>query len=376
MNFSLSEDQIAIQELAKQIFTNGTSDEGLRAFEKSDARFDTQLWQQLADSNLLGIALDESVDGMGLGLLELCLVLEEQGRTLAPVPLAAVLAQAALPLSTYGSDRQKKDLLPGLVAGAHWVTAAFHEVGGQLEAPRCAAKRRGDGWEITGEKVAVPVAEGAKAVLVSASTDAGPALFVVDLAQHGAGSGVRLSAQRATNHARQARLTLSAAPAAPLGDPARGAEALRFALERGRVAACAVALGVATEAMRRTAAYVSQRKQFGKPIGTFQSVALRTADAYIDVECMRSTLWQAVWKLDAGRDAAADVAIAKWWAGRASGRVVHSAQHLHGGIGADLDYPIHRFFLWARQLELELGAPNQQLVALGRLLADGAAGPP
>jgi alkylation response protein AidB-like acyl-CoA dehydrogenase len=88
---------------------------------------------------------------------------------------------------------------------------------------------------------------------------------------------------------------------------------------------------------------------------------------------MRSTLWQAVWKLDAGIEAAADVAVAKWWACRAGQRVVHSAQHLHGGIGADLDYPIHRFFLWAKQLEIELGGASQQLATLGRLLADGAA---
>ena len=369
MDFSLTEEQTSIQDLARQIFSDRVTDDVLREFEKSDAPFDQELWRQLAESQLLGIAFDESVDGMGLGLFELSLVLEEQGRTLAPLPLVAVIAQAALPISAFGSELQKKELLPGVASGAHWVTAAFHEQGADLEHPRTVARSEGSSWVLDGEKLSVPVAEGAKCIVVSATAPDGPGLFLVDPA----GAGVQLDSQRATNHARQAAVTLRGAAAERLGEPARGAEALAFALSRGRIALAAVMLGTAGEALRRTADYVSTRRQFGKPIGTFQAVALRTADAYIDVECMRSTLWQAVWKLDAGIEAAADVAVAKWWACRAGQRVVHSAQHLHGGIGADLDYPIHRFFLWAKQLEIELGGASQQLATLGRLLADGAA---
>ena len=144
---------------------------------------------------------------------------------------------------------------------------------------------------------------------------------------------------------------------------------MRWTVERARVALAATQLGVAQEALRRTAEYTSQRKQFGRPIGSFQGVALRAADAYIDVDCMRSTLWQALWRLDEGQTAAIEVGVAKWWASRGGQRVVHTAQYLHGGIGADIDYPIHRFFLWAKQLDLCLGGVSAQLSKLGALVA-------
>ncbi len=370
MDFSLADDQTAIQELARQIFSDRVSDESRREFEKGDARYDAELWGELARANLLGVALDEACDGMGLGMLELCLLLEEQGRSLAPVPLVPALAGAAPVIGAFGTDTQRKDLLPGLASGRHLLSAALEEAHARPEAPGTLAQRASGGWQLSGVKTSVPVADAAGSLLVSARLESGaPALFIVDASA----AGVQVEPQLTTHRMRYGQVSLESAAAEPLGDPARGAEALAFALLRGRLGLCAVALGVAQEALRRTADYVSQRKQFGRPIGTFQGVSLRTADGYIDVECMRSTLWQAAWKIDVGRPAAAEVAVAKWWACRGGQRVVHSAQHLHGGIGVDVDYPIHRFFLWAKQAEIELGGASQQLAHLGRLLAQGAA---
>jgi len=107
-----------------------------------------------------------------------------------------------------------------------------------------------------------------------------------------------------------------------------------------------------------TAEYTCNRKQFERPIGSFQGVALRAADAYIDVEAMRSIYWEAIWRLTEGLPATAEIAAAKWWACTAGHRVVHTAQHLHGGIGADVEYPIHRYFLSAKQVGLLLAEPT------------------
>lgn len=369
MDFSLSEEQTAIQDLAKQIFRGAVSDESLRGIDKSEAPFDAALWKQLAEANLLGIAVGEEHDGMGMGLLELCLLLEEQGRHLAPVPLVPALSQAALAIGRFGSDAQKRALLPGLVAGDHWLSAALQEGTQPAEAPGTVAIRSGDGVVLDGVKSAVAVADGARAVLVSARREDGRAgLFLLDPTT----SGVALEARRSTNHAHVFTLRLEKARAEVLG--AGESEALGWTLARARVALSAVMLGVTEEALRRTAEYVSNRKQFGKPIGTFQGVALRTADAYIDVECIRSTLWQAIYQLEAGAPTAArSVALAKWWACRAGQRVVHSAQHLHGGIGSDIEYPIHRFFLWAKAHETELGGASHHLSLLGGELARGVA---
>lgn len=364
MDFSLSEEQEAIAELAGQILGEAYTDEALRNFEKSSELFDKALWKQLAEANLLGIAVDDAHDGMGMGLLELCLLIEAQGRAVAPLPVIAVLAEAALPISEFGSDAQKQALLPGLVSGDHWVTSALQEGTNPAEAPGTTATGSGSGVVLNGTKSSVAVAEGARAILVSARDEAGNAgLYLVEPSA----AGVSLEAHRATNHARVFTLTLDGAAAEALGDG--GADALPWTLARARVAWSALGAGVSAEAVKQTAEYVSNRKQFGRPIGTFQGVALRMADAYIDLQCQKSALWQAIFQLDEGRDAAASVAVAKWWACRGGQRVVHSAQHLHGGIGSDVEFPIHRFFLWAKTVDVALGGGAQQLVHLGDELA-------
>jgi alkylation response protein AidB-like acyl-CoA dehydrogenase len=158
---------------------------------------------------------------------------------------------------------------------------------------------------------------------------------------------------------------------AVLSDPRAGAEIVRYTLERAAAGLCAMQLGVCAEALRRTADYITGRKQFGRAIATFQGAQLRAADAFIDLEAMRATLWQAAWRLGEGRPAAREIAAATWWACRGGHRVVHTAQHLHGGIGADVEYPIHRYMLWAKQIEVTLGGSSRTLARLGRLVALG-----
>ena len=108
---------------------------------------------------------------------------------------------------------------------------------------------------------------------------------------------------------------------------------------------------------------MSERQQFGRPIGTFQAVQHRLADCYIDIEALRSTYLRAVWALDQELPATAEVLAAKWWAAQAGHRVTHAVQHVHGGLGADVEYPVHAFFLYAKQLEMTLGGATQPLAA-------------
>jgi len=144
---------------------------------------------------------------------------------------------------------------------------------------------------------------------------------------------------------------------------------LRFLVEHATVAACAVMAGLTAEAVRMTGEYTTAREQFGRPIATFQAVGQRAADAYVDAHAIRLTMLQAAWRLANGAPADREVAIAKYWASAGGQRVVHAAQHLHGGMGVDRDYPLHRYFLLAKQLELYLGGASRQLLALGRILA-------
>jgi hypothetical protein len=368
VDFSLSEDQEAIRDLARQIFSGGVSHERLLELERSGEWFDLPLWRAVAEGGLSAVAIPERCGGSGLGILELCLVLEEQGRHVAPVPLFATSLLGALPLSEFGTSAQQDRWLRPVVDEAAVVSAALVELGASdPAAPRTTARRDGSGYRLDGAKECVPAAGLAAAILVPAQCDDGVALFVVE---PGA-PGVRLEAQRVTHGEPQARLVLDGARVsgeARLGASGEGARIVRWLADRAMLGLAAIQLGVVQSALRDTATYVAQRKQFGRPIATFQGVALRAADAWIDVEAMRAVVMQAAWQASAGRDAGAAIAAAKWWAALAGQRVVHTAQHLHGGIGSDVEYPVHRYFLWSKQNELLLGGASAQAARLGAWL--------
>jgi alkylation response protein AidB-like acyl-CoA dehydrogenase len=128
-------------------------------------------------------------------------------------------------------------------------------------------------------------------------------------------------------------------------------------------------VGVSDKAIEITAGYTREREQFGVPIGSFQAVQHRLADAFIDLEAMRWTTWRAVWSLAAGLPAARQARVAKFWAAEAGSRIANACIHLHGGLGSDVDYPIHRYFIWSKAIELALGGAGPQLVRLGSDMA-------
>ncbi len=370
MDFSYSEDQSALRELARKILEDRATHERLKQIEASADAVDRELWAELAKANLLGVAIAEEHGGMGMGFLELCLLLEEIGRTVAPVPAWATLVLGALPVARFGRAEQQRSLLGGVVAGDVILSAALVEPGSDDPAkPATTARRDGDGWRLDGVKTCVPAAHLAQRILVPARVDGGGVgVFLLDPRA----AGVTVERQRATSQEVQAKLTLTGARVAAddvLGDVRTGAEILRW-LELHAVAAlCAIQVGVSERALRITAQYTTGREQFGRAIATFQAVGQRAADAYIDVEAMRLTTQQAVWRLAEGLPAADAVAVAKFWAAEGGHAVGYAAQHLHGGIGVDVDYPIHRYYQWSKQIELSLGSASRQLAKIGADLA-------
>jgi len=188
-------------------------------------------------------------------------------------------------------------------------------------------------------------------------------------------SGVTIEEQRVTSKQLHARLSLANAPAERVGDAERGGAILEWLAQRATLALCIVQVGVSERALEMTSAYARERVQFDRPIGSFQAVHQRAADAHIQLEAMRLTAWDAAWRLDAEEAAGEPVAIAKYWAAAGGQFVGYAAQHLHGGIGIDVDYPLHRYYLWAKQNELALGSAPIQLERLGAQLADGTITP-
>lgn len=361
MDFSLSEDQQAIADLARQILTDKATNERQRAVERADGpRFDEGLLAEVAKAGLLGIAVPEEHGGAGLGFLEVAIILEQIGRATAPIPLLESVVLGALPLAEFGSVAQKAEWLPRIAAGEAVLTCAL-----VADAP-VEATADGDGFRLDGRALFVPAAQLADRILVPARLGNETVVFLVDPK----GKGISLEPLVTTSGQPEACVAFDSAPvegdARLAGD---GATIVEWTQLRATAALCAMALGVCEAALELTAEYVKTRKQFDQPIAMFQAVAHRSADAYIDTEAVRLTARQAAWRISADLDAAKQVAVAKFWAAEGSKRIVHAAQHLHGGVGVDREYPLHRYFLYARHLELSLGGGNPQLLALGRMLA-------
>ncbi len=375
MDFSFSDDQDAIRELAAQIFGDGCAPERLRALERRAGagqaeRFDSELWRAAGEAGLIGLAVPEAQGGGGLGFLELALVIEQLGRTTAPIPVLEHCVMCALPLAEFGSAGQRERWLPKLATGEAIGTAALLDA--RPDAP-LRARRSGKGWVLSGEKLCVPAGQLAQLILVTAELE--PGRSAVFLLEPGV-PGVEITALATTSAQPEAKLALrevQLSEEALLGSEARGAEIAAWIELRATAALCALASGVCQEALRRTAEYTKTRKQFDQPIAMFQAVGHRAADAFIDTEAVRLTAWQACWRIAEGLPAEEQVAIAKFWAADGGQRVVHASQHLHGGIGVDREYPVHRYFLYAKQLELTLGGATSQLLRLGRRIAAAAA---
>lgn len=365
MDFSRDEAQTAIGELAARVIGDASTHERLRDLERSgDHRIDRDLWASLAETGVLGAFVPESYGGAGLDLVALGDVLEQAGRTAAAVPLWETLGAAVPAIARFAPDAVANEVLPAVAAGEMVLTAAWHEDGTEPLRPLVIAERTDDGWQLTGSKIAVPAGAIADAVLVPAAVEEGSVgLFLV---QRDA-EGVAVEPLRTTLGDPQAAILFAMAPATLV---AEGYDSLLWAYERAVATQCAVGVGVLDEAVRLTAEFTKERHQFDVPIASFQAVAHRAADAYIDTEAVRLTTLQALWRLSEGLDASAEVAVAKYWLASGGQRVVHTAQHLHGGVGVDRDYPLHRCFLAAKQLELQLGGATRQLLDLGRMIAD------
>lgn len=370
MNFELTEDQRDVQALARKIIEDYCSNEQLREYDQGE-RFDEALWQELAKAGLLGIAIEEQYGGMGFGFETLCLLVEEVGRCVAPLPVVPSLVLAALTVQRFANADLKNQILPDLASGKSMLIAAFAEADDRGVSPAAVkATRTEQGWQLNGEKHFVPFASRAQLLLLSAKTEDSVALFLVPADSPG------LNMQRHTSTAGEYQYTLSLEQL-ELSDEQcllAGAQAISALTEinnLGVAATCAQMLGICDVMLRTTASYTSEREQFGVKVATFQAVGQRAADSYIDVECLRLVTQKAIYAVEheSMEEALAACLVAKIWAGDAGHRVSHAAQHLHGGMGVDRDYSLWRYCLWAKQLELTLGNSAELTERLGEEIA-------
>jgi 3-oxocholest-4-en-26-oyl-CoA dehydrogenase beta subunit len=331
VDFALTEEQRELSALARRILTDHSDPSRQRT--------------ELAAAGL--------TDATELGLLEQCSVLIELGRAVARVPYLESIVVGASALTRFGVTDQHARWAAEAADGDIVLTAALTP-----EEPLRVEKTE-DGWVLTGSFTTV--LSGTEADIILVPTD--DALFIVFVDD----DGITVHAQQMTDGTVEARLELTRVV---LADDRMldGAEIASWMRDRATVGLCALQLGVVERALEMTASYATTRVQFGRAIGTFQAVAQRLADAYIDVEAIRLTMWQAAWRLAEGLPCETEVDTAKFWAADGGHRVAHTAVHIHGGVGIDLDYPLHRYFVAAKHHEFALGHATDHLLAIGTAL--------
>ena len=365
MDFSTTEAAADLGGLARSIIDSVCTADRQRELDQLSERVDRDLWSKLIDADILSTAAPESLGGGGFGVLEEVAVLVALGRQIAAVPYLESVVVAAGGLAVFGSEELQRDWAIPAVSGVKILAVALD---GEMGQGPVRAQSVDGGYRLTGTRAGVGYAPVADAFLVPAETDAGTRVFVVAAGD----PGVSVSSLNTTGHGSVGHLELQGADV-DAGRVVGGDDVVVWLNARVTLGRSAFQLGVLERALELTAQYAREREQFERPIGSFQAVGQRLADAYIDVKGLRLTVTQAAWRLSEGLPADLEVGTTAFWAADAGHRVAHTTVHVHGGVGIDVDHPVHRYFLAAKQTEFAVGGATGALLRIGRELAEAPA---
>jgi alkylation response protein AidB-like acyl-CoA dehydrogenase len=360
MDFKTTEAADDLGGLARTITDSVCTNEHQRELDKLDQRFDRDLWGKLIEADILSAAAPESLGGGGFGVLEQVAVLEALGRQLAAVPYLDSVVLGAGALAKFGSEALQQQWATPAVSGETVIAVALD---GEMGEGPVRGTASGPGFKLTGSRTQVAFGPVADAFLVPAETDSGTKVFLVSKDD----AGLTVTSLDTTGHGSVGHLELHGVETDRI---VGGDEVVGWLTTQGALGRSAYQLGVLDRALELTASYAREREQFDRPIGSFQAVSSRLADDYINVKALRLTVTQAAWRLSEDLPADIDVNTAAFWAAEAGHRVAHTAVHVHGGVGIDLDHPVHRYFLAAKQTEFAVGSATGQLLRIGRELAD------
>ncbi len=347
MNLDFSEDQKQLKEQARRLFADKSPPAAVRQILEGAAPFDRGLWRSMAEMGFLGTAIPEEYGGLGIGHLELCVIAEEVGRALAPVPFSSSIYLAAEFLRLAGSEAQKREYLPKLASGALIGTFALAERPGAVT-PATIATTAARG-ALTGTKIPVPDGSIADFAVVAAQEG----LFLVDLT----GPGVAREPVRTIDPTKDhARIRFDAAPAEPLGAGGDGWATVEAVQDRAAVLLAFEQIGGADRALEMARDYALERFAFGRQIGSFQGLKHMMADMYVSATLARSNAYWAAWALST--DAAElpeAAATARVSATQAFQHCAKNNIQVHGGMGFTWQFDCHLYYRRSNLLALALG---------------------
>ncbi|MEV5412548.1 acyl-CoA dehydrogenase family protein [Thermopolyspora sp. NPDC052614] len=363
MDFNPNQTQAELRGLAAEVLTREAAVARLDAHDASGQPYERGIWKAMAQAGLLGACLPEEAGGAGLGAIEMAVVLRETGVRVAPVPALPSLV-AALTIATYGTPEQRAALAP-LAEGESVLAVALREPGpaGPVRPAAVTARPDGSGgFRLDGRTGGVPYALESSRVLVPAATDDGGAgLFLVDPATVAATHAVPTATGEPC-----AALELNGTPGEAVGDADAVAGLRRIAL----AGITATASGALAGALELTTEHIRTRRQFGRALAEFQAVTVQIADVYIAGRALDVAMWSGAWRIDNGlpEEAELDLSIAAHTAADSALAALYTCQHLHGGLGVDITYPLHRYFALAKHCAHLLGGAEAQLDTIGALV--------
>lgn len=363
MEFSLSEVQEVFRSTAQKFFKEKCTVSTLKEFESSDNGYSLSLYKEIADLGLIGLIIPEEYGGAGGNLMDLALVVEEVGYAALPSPFLSTISYGAIPILNHGTEAQKCELLPNAANGKAIFTGAFSESQAHYDLKHItsSAEKKGEEYSLSGSKLFVPFADSADYLLTLARTSrnsdvgsTGLSLFLVK----GGQTGVQSSLMPSIGTDRLFEVDLQDVIVSGgdlLGEINKGWDLSQKTILMATALLCVEMAGILRRALELTRDYVKERMQFGRTIGSFQSVQHRLADMYTIVEGGRLAAYQAIWKLEEGVTAEREIAIAKAWLSKKGQEVFVGAHQLHGGMGIDVDYPLQFCFRRFKSMQLNLG---------------------
>jgi len=362
MNLALSEEQEMLRKMARDFLTDKLPKKVVKEIEESELGYSKELWKEMAGLGWMGLALPEKYGGSGMNFLDLAVLFEEMGRACLPGPYFATVVLGGLTIADIGSEEQKQQYLPKLASGEMLFTLALTEPSASYDAGAIETKATADkdGYIINGTKLFVPDAHIADYMLVVARTDEkakaekGISLFIVG----GKSPGISSTVLKTIANDKLCEVVFNGVKVPKeniLGGLNQGWAEVQKIIQRAAVAKCCEMVGCIQQALDMTVSYAKERKQYDRPIGSFQVIQHYCADMATDVDGTRLSTYQAAWMLSEGLPCTREIAIAKAWAGEACQRVMALAHQIHGAIGVTIDHDLQYYTRRAKAAEVSFG---------------------
>ncbi|WP_342514584.1 acyl-CoA dehydrogenase family protein [Sporosarcina sp. FSL K6-1522] len=376
MDFSLNETQAEFKRTAQKFFEEKCTVAALKGFEESEGQYSPALYKELADLGFLGLIVPEEYGGFGGSLMDLALIVEEAGWAILPSPFLSTVAYGIVPLLASGTEEQKQELLPKIVAGELVFSGALSEPQAHyaLNHITTAAEKSGKDYTLSGKKLFVPYGQSADYLVTLARTEKGTeathdglSLFLVK----GKQPAIQTAPLASINGEGLVEIdfrNVALSETDVLGEANKGWSLTQKTLQMATALQCIEMAGVLRRALDVTTEYVKGRTQFERAIGSYQSVQHRLAKMYTVVEGGQLAAYQAISRLEAGASAEKELAVAKVWLSKEGQSVLVGAHQLHGGMGLDMDYPLQYCFRRFKSLQLNIGSASAHLTELGKSL--------